>query len=246
LTLHDYAKEAFCIDTEMQSDTGYSQGGIYAGDRSPYAAPGDKPMPASARLVAVAPGKVFVRWVDRRFQGQPWQKAAEGAWWMTDNIADRVVQTTARKYGAFGDSGIIARHFGNVGYTWSDDEHASLPYAGKPGTYKSDMSYVVACRTTRLIKVLVGVGRPVVNQTLLDPAVPSGRIEPVKVDSGELQIVMLTTIRSPKDPNRSRFIGDQFLDNVFFGPSNEFTHAWLRAGIVQGRRARTSAARRGL
>jgi hypothetical protein len=245
LSLEAYAREAFCLDSN--SPTGFVQGGIYAGplhagrDAKPeyakYSAPGDKPISARARLLSVAPGKVFVRWAGSHTLGKDWKAAASGIWWVTDNIADRIALHTAKKYGPYGDSSSVARHFGNVGYTWTGapDEPG---YAGAAGTYKSDMGAVVVCRTTMPIKVLVGVGRPVVN--------PIGPQMIAKtVDSGELQIVMLTTISSPNDAHRRSFIGDQFLTCMFFSSSAAFTGWWRQKGLVDRRRSAQVNALRG-
>lgn len=252
LTIDDYAREAFCVHPD--GEDGFVQGGVYAGplsnapDARPwhasYNAPGDRRVSARARLVHVPPGKVFVRWARSQVLKEGgWKAAARGVWWVTDNIADRIVQETVRRFGRRGDSSIVARHFGNVGYTWTggDDE----PKGVVPGTYKSDMGAVVVCRTTAPIKVLVGVGRPVVNPTGPD-------LKDVTVDSRELQVVMLTTISSPKnsfdfrDPkNRYRFIGDQFLAMLYFGSSSGLCDYWLRAAIVDRRRTAQRIAARG-
>lgn len=252
LTVDDYAREAFCMDAS--STSGFVQGGVYAGplhvgrDGSPeqrkYNAPGDKLVSARARLVTVVPGKVFVRWVNSHMLSTAtWKAAAEGIWWMTDNIADRVVDETIKRFGPHGSTGTVARHFGNVGYTWRETDTES--YKGAPGTYRNDLGAVVVCRTTKLIKVLIGVGRPVVNPT-------GPQMQNVSVDSGELQIVMLTTISSPNGSDRAndqstrrRFIGDEFLTCLFFGPDFSLPAWWLRNNIVDRRRsAKVGAVRR--
>lgn len=251
LTIDDYAREAFCVHPD--GNDGFVQGGVYAGplsaasDAQPwygqYNAPGDRSVTARARLVQVPPGKVFVRWASSRTLSGGWKAAARGVWWVTDNIAERIVQETLSRSGKRGDSSVIARHFGNVGYTWTGA--AGEPEGVVPGTYKSDMAAVVVCRTTAPIKVLLGVGRPVVN--------PTGPVmKDETIDSRELQVVMLTTISSPKnsfdskDPkNRFHFIGDQFLTNVYFGPSATFTDWWLRSAIVDRRRVAQRVALRG-
>jgi hypothetical protein len=95
------------------------------------------------------------------------------------------------------------------------------------------------------IKVLLGVGRPVVNPT-------GPGMKDVKLDSEELQVVMLTSISSPKnsfdpgDPrNRRRFIGDQFLACEHFGPSATMTDWWQRSQIVARRRVAQRITSRG-
>lgn len=244
LTIEAYAREAFCLDPD--SPTGFVQGGIYAGplhagrdakpEHAKYNAPGDPSISARARLLPVAQGKVFVRWAASRTLAAGWKGAAAGVWWVTDNIAERIAEQTARRYGPYGDSSRVARHFGNVGYTWTGAP-GEPPYAGPPGTYKSDMGAVVVCRTTRPIKVLVGVGRPVVN-----PIGP--QMIPETIDSRELQIVMLTTIASPEG-DRRRFIGDQFLECLFFSSSAAFTGWWRQKRLVERRRAAKVEALRG-
>jgi len=103
-------------------------------------------------------------------QADTWQTAAKGAWWVTDNMAERIVQATVKQFGPRGDSSQIARQYAQVVTKWSD------------------MQRVVVCRTTRPIKVLFGVGRPVVGVPNVAPGL-----------SDELQVVILTTIRSPKN-----------------------------------------------
>ena len=221
LTIDDYASIAFSLDPT--SKTGFGEGGVYAGpldkgsDGKPwhnqYQNPADSAIAARARLVNVPVGKVFVRWANAGAQ-HDWKVAAGGAWWVTDNMAERIVQGTAKRFGPRGDSSMLARQYAQVSTRWSD------------------MTTVVVCRVTRPIKVLFGVGRPVAGVPNISPAL-----------GDELQVVILTTIRSPKnspdpkDPNnRVRFIGDEFMTNLWIGSSSAFTTWWLNAGIVDLRR----------
>lgn len=229
LTIDDYARLAFSLDPDGPG--GFGQGGVYAGplESAPdaeswhesYRNPRDKEISARARLVQVPAGKVFVRWAAGKTQSF-WTSAAAGAWWVTDNMADRIVKETVRRFGRRYNSGVVAREYAQVHKTWSD------------------MLTVLVCRTTRPIKVLFGVGRPV-------PGVPVN--SPSFRDA--LQVVILTTIASPKnvferDPrNRYHFIGDQFMTKVWLGSSISFTDWWLREGIVDGRRDAQRSALRG-
>jgi hypothetical protein len=217
LTVDDYARIAFSIDPE-----GFGEGGVYAGplehapDAKPwhgnYVNPDDREVAARARLLSVPVGKVFVRWA-RSDTMKSWTSAAGGAWWVTDNMANRIVAQTVRRFGKRGDSNIVAREHAQVKHAWSD------------------MGTVVVCRTTRPIKVLFGVGRPV-------PSIPG--VDPNARD--ELQVVILTTVASPKntfgrDPrNRFHFIGDQFMSKLWLGSSIAFTDWWERSQIVDRRR----------
>jgi hypothetical protein len=231
LTLHHYAEEAFCFNPNEPS--GYGQGGIYAGAASEFASPNDKPMRARARLVKIAPGKLFVRWADSKAlsMGEAgWQEAAGGAWWSSDRGADQIVQeTVARSRGSsHGDSSLVAREFSNVGYTSAD------------GNYKSDMRAVVVCRTRFPITVLVGVGRPVVNRTRM----ADGSFRLLELSGEELQIVMMTRWRDHKVPDsepdwrkRIPFRGTEFLEKVFFGSSSQLTHWWRSEDPVATRRS---------
>jgi hypothetical protein len=128
LTIDDYATEAFGFDTYAPS--GYRQGGIYAGNVAgpsgkwdvanlhQYQDPNDRPVTAKARFVSIAPGKLFVRWVDSRFRTLGWEAAAAGAWWSSDNMAEQIMRTTIARFGKHGCSSMIAREYSNVGYTW--------------------------------------------------------------------------------------------------------------------------------
>jgi hypothetical protein len=235
LTLYHYAAEAFCFDPNEPS--GYGQGGIYAGTTSEFASPNDKPMPARARLVKIAPGKLFVRWADSKAleMGElGWHEAAGGAWWSSDRGADQIVQeTVARSRGSsHGDSSPVAREFSNVGYTSAD------------GSYRSNMGAVVVCRTRFPITVLVGVGRPVINRT----RTANGSFQLVELPGEELQVVMMTRWRDRKVPDseadwrkRLPFRGTEFLEKVFFGSSSQLTHWWCNEDPVGKRR---SAARK--
>lgn len=220
LTIDDYARLAFALDPN--GENGFGVGGVYAGplehapDAQPwhesYRNPADREITARARLVEVPPGKVFVRWAASRTLGK-WKDAAAGAWWVTDNMAERIVQETVRRFGKGHNSNLVAREYAQVDKSWSD------------------MGSVVVCRTTRQIKVMLGVGRPVRGIQVHSPHLKDA-----------LQVIILTTVASPKnspdrDPrNRFHFIGDQFMDLVWAGPSVAFTAWWLREGIVDGRR----------
>jgi hypothetical protein len=57
-----------------------------------------------------------------------------------------------------------------------------------------------------------------------------------------IQLVMLTTIISPKDPSRRRFIGDQYLQNLWLGGSKDFTTWWLQQHFISKRRVAQRAA----
>ncbi len=216
LTVDDYARTAFSINPE-----GFGEGGVYAGPlthapdakawHGNYVNPDDRKVTARARLLSVPVGKVFVRWARSETLGA-WTRAAGGTWWMTDNMANRVVAETVKRHGKKGDSGLVAREHAQVKPAWSD------------------MGAVVVCRTTKPIKVLFGVGRPVAG-------VPGDA-----GDREELQVVILTTVASPKntfdkDPgNRFRFIGDQFFEKMWLGSSVLFTDWWEKAQIVEWRR----------
>jgi hypothetical protein len=226
LTVDDYARLAFSIGPE-----GFGEGGVYAGplDHAPdaqpwhsdYVNPSDPQVSARARLLPVPVGKVFVRWA-RSDCLRSWTHAAAGAWWVTDNMANRIVTETVRRSGRHGDSNVVARQYAQVKQQWSD------------------MVTVVVCRTKRPIKVLMGVGRPV-------PGIPG--TDPDTRD--ELQVVILTTVASPKntfgrDPgNRFHFIGDQFLEKLWLGSSTAFTDWWERSQIVDRRRVAQRIAMRG-
>lgn len=218
LTIDDYARIAFSLDPG-----GFGAGGVYAGplgnapDAKPwhenYVNPGDREVTARARLLSVPVGKVFVRWARGAAQNT-WTWAAAGAWWVTDNMADRIVTRTVQRFGQRGDSSLVARQYAQVAESWSD------------------MGTVVVCRTTRPIKVLFGVGRPVAGVASVTPDLRD-----------ELQVVILTTVASPKnsfdnkDPrNRSHFIGDQFMTKLWLGSSSAFTTWWQQEGIVGARR----------
>lgn len=213
LSLDDYAAQAFSLDAS--SPTGFGQGGIYSGpiakaaDAKPwhaqYACPGNANVAARARLVSVGPGKIFVRWASST--SGDWKRAAGGIWWVSDAMADFIVDKTVKLSGRTGDTSPVARQYAQVDTGWSD------------------MRAVVVCRTTKPIKVLVGVGRPVAGVPIVTGGV-----------SGELQVIILTTIASPKEPKRRAFLGDQFMQNVWFGTSRAFADWWLRAAIVNRRR----------
>jgi len=224
LTVDDYARIAFSISPE-----GFGEGGVYSGplesapDAKPwhgnYLNPDDREVAARARLLSVPVGKVFVRWA-RSDTMNSWTNAAGGAWWVTDNMANRIVGQTVQRFGKRGDTSIVAREHAQVKHSWSD------------------MGTVVVCRTTRPIKVLFGVGRPV-------PGLEGER--------DALQVVILTTVASPKnsfkgprDPeNRYRFIGDQFFTKLWHGSSSAFTDWWEGSQIVDRRRVAQRIAQRG-
>jgi hypothetical protein len=226
LTIDDYARLAFSIEPLDPSDpnsTGFGAGGVYAGplENAPDAKPWhasyrnrmDRDVTARARLVQVPPGKLFVRWARGATLGD-WKAAAGGVWWVTDNMADRIVRDTVRRFGKLGNSGLVAREYSQVAKAWSD------------------MGSVVVCRTTRPIKVLLGIGRPVHGILVHSPHLKDA-----------LQVVILTRIDSPKNSfekdavRRSRFIGDQFFQKVEHLSSVQFTAWWLIQGFVEDRRA---------
>ncbi len=213
-SLDDYAAQAFSLDPT--SRTGFGEGGVYAGPiansptaqpwHSSYSAPDNAAVRARARLVTIATGKVLVRWAGTG-TGADWKSAAGGIWWTSDNMADYIVQKTLNLYGRQGDTRNIARQYAQVKNDWSD------------------MGTVVVCKTIRPIKVLIGVGRPVLGV----PVAAS--------DMGnDLQLVILTSVSSPKDRKRRTFIGDQIMENLWLGTSSAFTDWWLRAAIVNRRR----------
>lgn len=213
-TVDQYAAQAFSLDP--RSPTGFGAGGVFTGPMakapgaapwvSQYAAPGNAKISARARLVTVGAGKVFVRWASSG-TGANWKAAAGGIWWVSDSMADFIVDKTVDLSGRQGDTAPVARQYAQVDAGWSD------------------MGTVVVCRTTRQIKVLVGVGRPVAGV----PAVTGGL-------GLELQVIILTRIASPKDPSRRPFIADQFMEKLWFGTSRGFTDWWLRAAISNRRR----------
>lgn len=214
-TVDQYAAQAFSLDPK--SPTGFGAGGIFSGPManatsaapwvSQYAAPGNAKISARARLVTIGAGKVFVRWAASGTSAN-WKAAAGGIWWVSDSMADFIVDNTVKVAGRGGDTSSVARQYAQVDTSWSD------------------MGSVVVCRTTRQIKALVGLGRPVAGV----PAVyGSGGLE--------LQVIILTTIGSPKDRARRTFIADQFMDKLWFGNSRAFTDWWLRAAITNRRRS---------
>ncbi len=223
LSLDDYATQAFSLDPN--SPTGFGAGGIYAGPLSKapqakpwhaqYACPGNARVHARARLVTIGPGKVFARFADSRTRGD-WRRAAGGIWWVSDSMADFIVNKTVERGGRTGNAAPFARQYAQVDTSWSD------------------MGVVVVCRTIRPIKVLVGVGRPVAGV----PAVTTSM-------SDELQVIILTTIASPKEPSRRTFVGDQLMQKLWFGSSGDFTDWWLRAAIVNRRRVAQRVALKG-
>lgn len=232
LTLDDYAREAFCHDPERPNL--FAQGGIYAGKDSLYASPWDRKVSAKARLVKIAPGKIFVRWVDSKF-GDKWENAAGGAWWSSDRGADQIVRMTIAKYGLHGDTSLIAREFSNVGYTTDD------------GQYRSNMRTVVVCQTTEPITVLMGVGRPVTNPTLQ----ARGTLESKDMIGEELQIVILTRMEDRSQPasasygDRFPFLGGQYFKHRFFSSSTALTSWWMNEDPVGSRRQAKIATSRG-
>ncbi len=214
-TVDQYAAQAFSLDPK--SPTGFGAGGIFSGPMakapgaapwvSQYAAPGNAKVSARARLVTIGAGKVFVRWASSGASAN-WKAAAGGIWWVSDSMADFIVDRTVNLAGREGDTSSVARQYAQVDTSWSD------------------MGSVVVCRTTRQIKALVGLGRPVAGV----PAVYGG-------GGRELQVIILTTIGSPKDRARRTFIADQFMEKLWFGNSRAFTDWWLRAAITNRRRS---------
>ena len=212
-SLDDYAAQAFSLDPS--SPSGFGEGGIYAGPiansptaqpwHSSYSAPGNAAVPVRARLVTIAAGKVVVRWAASG-TGGIWTSAAAGIWWTSDNMAEYIVQKTLNLYGRQGDTRNVARQYAQVKGDWSD------------------MGTVVVCKTIRPIKALIGAGRPVLGV----PVVASGM-------GNDLQLVILTSVSSPKDRRRT-FIGDQIMEKLWLGSSSAFTDWWLRAAIVNRRR----------
>ena len=172
LTLQDYAVRAF----------GQAEGGMFAGVGSRHAradaetrrrmkALGLLPSESfsRARLVRVAPGKVFVRWCKARDAQRSFAAAAGGAWWSSDNVADGIIRLTEQRLGPQGDSGQVAREVSAVHHGWSDLQGA------------------VVVRTTSPINVLVGFGRPVVSQA------PGSSVPVVLGDGRDLQFMLLTS-----------------------------------------------------
>ena len=173
ITVDDYAAQAFAAE----------EGGLLAGVGTKYARadaetrgrlkalgllPGESF--SRARLVPVAPGKVFVRWC-RRDRMHSFEAAASGAWWSSDNVADGIVDETVQRFGAGGASGQVARRVLAVHHAWSD------------------LGGVVVARTTCPIKVLVGFGRPVIT------AVPDSGLPALLGDGTDLQFMILTGSR---------------------------------------------------
>jgi hypothetical protein len=166
---------------------------------------------ARARLVSVAPGKVFVRWADSRC-GSDWKAAAGGAWWVSDNMAQMIVKKTL-SLGPNVDTRGVARQYAQVHPTWSN------------------LGTVVVCRTTRPIKVLIGLGRPVDDvPDVTDPM------------DNSLQVVILTSLASPKNASRPkeehrvRFIGGEFMHRMWCGNSYAFVDWWQKENIIKKRR----------
>jgi hypothetical protein len=170
LSVADYVSLAFDVP----------EGGIFPGAQSPHAradagtvsrmkAEGLPPVESvsRARLVPVAPGKIFVRWCSSEATG--FQAAAGGIWWSTDNIADQIVRLTQKRLGPNGDSGRIVREVSAIRYEW-----------------KTDLRQVVVVRTKVPINVLIGFGRPVKS---VDPLT---RQEITLGDGHDLQCVILT------------------------------------------------------
>jgi hypothetical protein len=214
-TLDQYATQAFSLDPI--SPTGFGAGGIFAGPiakvpgapahHACYAAPGNSKISVRARLVTLGAGKVFARWASAKTGGD-WKAAAAGIWWVSDAMADFIVDKTVSLSGRQGDTSPVARQYAQVDPNWPND-----------------MGVVVVGRTTRPIKVLVGAGRPVAGV----PLVTTGM-------STELQVIILTTISSPQKGGGRTFIGDQFMDKLWFGSTRAFTDWWLRSAIVNRRR----------
>jgi hypothetical protein len=123
---------------------------------------------ARARLVPIAAGKVMVRWCHSRCLGS-FEGAARGLWWSSDDVADRIVRETVRRYGLNGDSGEIARIVSAVHHDWSD------------------LGAVVVVRTTLPMKILVGFGRPVTT------VLPGTGQQALLGDGRDLQFMMKTT-----------------------------------------------------
>lgn len=220
LPIDNYAALAFSLDPK--SPTGFGAGGIYAGPLvdtpgakpwwDQYACPGNSRIHARARLVSIAPGKIFVRWANTDCATK-WEAAAAGPWWFSDNMANLIVKRTI-DLGPTADTSGVARQWAQVDPNWSND-----------------MRTVVVCRTTRPIKVLLGVGRPV-------PGVPV--VSPGLVDAP--QVIILTTLHSPKNAvlpanaQRRRFIGKDFMQPLWCGNSYAFIAWWQKANFVKGRR----------
>lgn len=170
LTVEDYVSRAIDVDA----------GGIFPGANSPHAradaatvrqmkAAGKGPIESisRARLVPVAPGKVFVRWCDSK--ATQFETAAGGIWWSSDNMADGIVRLTRDRLGPHGDSGRIAREVSAIDYKWP-----------------TDLRQVVVVRTRVPINVLIGFGRPVASH---DPR--TGKAITLG-DGKDLQCVILT------------------------------------------------------
>lgn len=219
LTLDEYAREAFIYEQGVVID----QGGIYAGHTSKYADPKDPKIHAHSRLVTVAGGKYFVRWVNSHIK--TWDEAANGNWWTSDNCVQRIATETVKRYGPVADSSTVAREFSNVGYTWRGDQGDF----GAKGTYRSDMKKVVICRTKFPVQVLTGLGRAVTNPTATGSNYQA--LTDVTLDSKEPQVVILCSVGADKT-----FRGVEFLDNVWFGSSVGFTAWWQTNNPLRARR----------
>jgi hypothetical protein len=222
-TLDQYATLAFSLDAK--SPTGFGTGGVYAGPitkapeakpwYSQFACPGNSNMHARARLVSIPVGKIFVRWAKSETRGD-WKAASGGIWWVSDNMADYIVRKTSALAGGAGDTSPIARQYAQVDNNWSD------------------MGTVIVCQTTFPIKVLVGVGRPVIGVPSVASDIPDG-----------IQVIILTAITSPKDPSRRRFIADQFFEKLWLGSSRDFTYWWLHQNFISKRRVAQRVANTG-
>lgn len=216
LTVDDYASLAFGIGDDGRPDPTF-EGGVAAGQGSAWRRSGDGA--AQARLVPVRAGKIFVRWCPRLagsgvWRGRPpdnaaglpnWAPAAAGPWWVSDNLADMIVGQTRARFGEGGDTGLVAREFSAVKYQWPND-----------------MGAVVVCETIAPIRVLVGVGRPVVTQN------PSTLVVET-FDDRQLQYVVLT--QWP----RGQFRAHEFFRLRHICLAVEFGAWWTQTDILGAR-----------
>ena len=219
-TIDEYATLAFSLSPS--SATGFGAGGVFTGpiDKAAGAKPWHSqftsPNNSTARARFIQVPPGKIFVRWARMRDRDWKVAASGPWWVSDNMADFIVRKTSELYGGHGETGPIARQYSQVLPSWND------------------MGTVVVCKTTQSVKVLAGIGRPVAGVPTPVAGMPDG-----------IQVIMLTTIISPKDPSRRRFIGDQYLQNLWIGSSRDFTTWWLKQHFISKRRVAQRVARTG-
>jgi hypothetical protein len=217
VTMAEYAALAFGVGSDGKPSDRF-EGGIYAGRGTAWERIAEGDSASGARLIPVRAGKVFVRWcreetLSGTWSGPPPDNAGElprwapaaGPWWVSDNMAELIVRRTTERFGEDGDSGRVAREFSAVKHEWG-----------------SDMRGVIVCRTKIPIRVLVGVGRPVLT-TAPDA---SG---PLPLGDRDLQYVILT-----EHPRRT-FRAHEFFELVHLCRSTELVRWWKKAAILSGR-----------